>query len=468
MSAVPAESLRATVLRGGTYLAVRQVATLGIHLVGVLLLTRIIGPRAYGLYAAAFGIHTYLYYITQCGLGVYLIRREDDAGVADYHQAFTLFLLLGIGGALAAELAVPLIHWWTRLDGLTPLARTMFVALPIQLTALTASAKLERALDYRRVAMSELLGYVAFYGVALPLAVAGRGPWAPVAGFWAQQLVLAALYFGNARYRPRFVWDRARIRPMLRYGVGYSGATWVWQLRDLVNALVVGRYAGAAAVGYVAFTVRLVDGLSFTKTAAWRLSLAVLARLQHDQRRLTGALSEGMQLQVLAGGPMLVAFGFVAPFAVGRFFGGRWVPVLGIYPYIALAYLTNALFNLHSSALYVVRRTWDVAAFHTAHVALFAGGALLLVPRFGMAGYGWAEMVALGSYAVVHARVARNIGTPSYGVAWPLWLAWATLLFWRELGWWCLVGPLTAAVWPGAVRQLRTYVTNVAGLIYAR
>lgn len=480
-----ATGLRATVLRGGTYLAARQVLSLAIHLVGVLLLTRAIGPRSYGLYAAALGVHTYLYYVTQCGLSVYLIRREGapaaDADAApadgapadandadDYHQAFTLLLVIGCGALALALLALPLVGRWTRLEGFAPVARGMFAVLPLQLTALAASAKLERALDYRRVAAAELSGYLAFYAAALPLAWGGAGAWSPVAGFWAQQVTLAALYFWSSRYRPRLVWEPARIRPMLRYGLAYSGANWVWQLRELVNPLVVGRYAGVAAVGFVAFTVRLVDSLSFVKTAAYRLSIAVLARLQGDRRRLVDALGEGMRLQVLAGGPVLVAFGLAAPFAVGHVFGGRWTPILAVYPFVALAYLTNACFNLHSSSLYVVRRSWDVALFHAAHIVLFAGSALVLVPRLGMVGYGWAEMVALLSYAVVHARVARRIGAPDYAVAWLCWFACATLLFWRDLGWWSLAGPLTALVWPGAARQLRSYVVNVAGLIYAR
>jgi PST family polysaccharide transporter len=258
------------------------------------------------------------------------------------------------------------------------------------------------------------------------------------------------------------------MRQMLHYGVGYAGANWIWQLRELVNALVVGRYGGAAAVGYVAFTVRLVDALSFTKAAAWRLSLAVLARVQHDRRRLTEALNEGMRLQVLVSGPVLVTFGFVAPWAITGLFGERWLPVLTVFPFIALGYLTNAVFSLHSSALYVVKQTWQVGLFHAVHVALFAGAALVLVPRLGMVGYGWSETVALLSYALLHSRVARHIGVPTYGLVKLWWFAWALLLFWRQLGWWSLVGPLVALAWPGAARQLRSYVVNVAGLIHAR
>ena len=86
-------SLREKVLRGGVYLAVRQGLGITINGVGIILLTRAIGPEAYGVYAAAFGIYTYLLIVCQLGTEVYLIRRKEEPQPQDYHQAFTLLLL---------------------------------------------------------------------------------------------------------------------------------------------------------------------------------------------------------------------------------------------------------------------------------------------------------------------------------------------------------------------------------------
>lgn len=455
-------------MRGGTYLAMRQAISLLIHLGGVLLMTRTIGPQAYGIYAAALGLYTYLFLVSQLGLSVSLIRREAEVTTQEYDQAFSLLLVLGAAGVSVALLGLPLAYGWIRLAGLLPIARAMFLVLPVQLLALVPLARLERALDYRRVAMAELMGYVAYYVVALPLAFRGLGPWAPVAGYWTQQATVSTLLFRSARYQPRFYWDRALARQMIGYGLGYSSATWIWQLRDLVNPLVVGRYAGASAVGYVALAVRLVDALSFIKTAAWRLSIAVFARLQTDSVRLLSAIGEGMQLQILALGPILVVFGLAAPWIIAGLFGDKWVPMITLYPFIALSYLTNAVFNFHSSTLLVLRRTWQVAAFHLAHLTLFAGSALVLVPRIGLVGYGWAEVVALLSYGVLHAHVARYVGMPSYGFVGRWWIAWVLPLFWQRLGWWSLLGPAMALAWPGTGRQLKQHFVSVTGLLHAR
>ena len=73
------------------------------------------------------------------------------------------------------------------------------------------------------------------------------------------------------------------------------------------------------------------------------------------------------------------------------------------------------MFSLHSSVLYLLGKNMQVTAFHLVHILLFAGSAAVLVPRLGLPGYGWAEMVALSSYAVIHILLARQIGSPTYG-----------------------------------------------------
>ena len=72
------------------------------------------------------------------------------------------------------------------------------------------------------------------------------------------------------------------MREMVGYGVNYSGAYWIWQLRDIVNPVIVGKFAGPGAVAFVALTVRLVDALSFLKGVGWRVSLSVLGRMQKE------------------------------------------------------------------------------------------------------------------------------------------------------------------------------------------
>ncbi len=244
---------------------------------------------------------------------------------------------------------------------------------------------------------------------------------------------------------------------MLNYTLGYAASDWLWQLRNLINPLIVGHFLPAEAVGQVGLAIRMMELLSFTKTIAYRLSVAVLAKVQHEPAKLVEAATDGMRLQTLALGPVLIGFSWFGGMLLATVFGKRWEPVMLVYPYLALSYLTNAQFNIHSSILYVLHRNWAVTWFHIVHVALFAGSAWVLVDKFGIVGYGYAELAALLSYPVIHRSVRRVVGSPDYGVSALWWAGIALGLFWRDLGLWDIAVPLVALLCPPSLRQLRIF-----------
>lgn len=442
-----AQSLRQRVLRGGAYLAARQGAGTLINIAGVLLLTRVIGPAQFGLYAAAVGVFAAVQLAAQFGMNVYLVRHPEEPAPALYDQSALMLLVSGILFAAAGIALAPVVEHTTRLDGVGIFAAAAFAALPVVNLTLVPMARLERALEYRSVTWVELTAQLAFFVVGVPLAFAGWGAWAPLLGWWAQHLVNFALYHRIARYRPHWHFDRAVARDILRYGVSYSASLWLWHLRRLVNPFVVGRFLGAEAVAFVAVATQIVTNLSFVANATWRLATSALARIQHDAQRMAGAIGEGMPLQVVAVAPFLVAFGFVAPWIVPALLGEEWSTIVAIYPFIAAAWVTIAAFNLHCSALYVLAQNARISVYHAAHSVLLLGASLVLVPRYGLIGYGYAELVNLASFGVLHVITTRVVGSLSYERMAPLWFASMLLLFHTQLGWLSIAGAIVAILW---------------------
>lgn len=426
-------SLREKVIQGGIYLVVRQGLGLFIGLGGMFFLTRMIGPENYGTYVSAIGILIFLSKVASLGLNTYLIRQENELNVGYFNQAFTLILLNGLIISLLASAFSSLIGKWIDNPGFAHVFILMVITLPLNSVIFTATAKLERALNYKAVASIELLGQVAYYSISLPLAYKTENILAPVAGYWGQQLVLLFGALIASKYKPVLQWSTLNIRDMVRYGFGFSSSMWVWQMRDLVNPVIVGRYAGADIVGYIAFAIKIVEALSFVKQATWRLSITALAKLQNNEIKLKKAVSEGMILQVFALAPFLVGFAIISVWVIPSFFGNKWEPFLDVFPFIAISYLVNAVFNMHSSVLYVKKLNMDVTFFHIIHMLLFVGGAFAFVPWMGIEGYGLAEILALLSYVVVHKKL-KKVLLPSYSAVIPWLIAFIPLLFVTMIG----------------------------------
>ena len=451
------DDLASKVVAGAVFLTARQVAAMVVGLGSLVLITRLIGPAAYGVFAGAYGVILFTNRVGQLGIGVYLIRKRTlTAG--DVDSGFALLTALGCLCAILIAVFAGLIRGLTRVDGLEGVLVALALTLPFQMAGLVPLALLERNLDYRHVTIAEIAGVCAFAVVGIVGAMLGYGSWAPTAAWMTQVLVTAGLNTLFSGYVPGFSGSVAETRTALRYGASYSASLSIWQLKDIANVLIVGRYGGASGVGFVALTIRIVEALSFARSAAWRIAMAAMARIQDEPRRLAEAIADGMRLQVLGVGVVMVLGGVVLPIAVRLVLGSTWDPVVVLFPFIGLSYLVNSAFSMHSSALYVLERNWDVGWFHLLHVTIFFGGAVAFVNAFGWIGYGLAEGLALTSYASIHMFAVRAVGPVRYGPG--LWwlVAFGLALFYPLFGPATLLGLLMVLVMPQTHGTLGGYL----------
>lgn len=399
--------------RGGLYLGLRYGLGIVVSCGNMLVLTRWIGPHAYGLYVTALGLTSFLAALARGGIDTYLVRMDTHPDRSVYDVASTLIAVLSVALMLGGVLAAPLlIRWYGNRDFLPAYLATL-VTVPLAGLAGPPTAKLERNLDFRAVAGIELGGQVLALVLGMALAWHGFGVWAPVFGLiaWQTWAVVAAMW--TARLLPHVRFDSVQSRQMFSFGAGYSASQRVWQARTLVNPLLVGRFAGAEGVAFVALAVRIAEGLGFIRITAGRLAIAALSRLRHDPSRFQSRLESALKLQILALGPLLCLFALAAPMVVPRFLGSRWTPSLEIYPFVAAGVLVNSLYNLQASALFVAGLQWAVFRAYSLHVAILGITTAILLPTIGIAAYGWAEIAACGGYLLLHIA-AKDVAHVSY------------------------------------------------------
>ena len=386
----------------------------------MLVLTWWIGPHAYGLFVTAIGLVAFLSTLARVGVDTYLVRREAAPDQRLYEIAGTLVLVVSIALALlGAALVHPLVQWLGNREIAAPYLVLLLSVPVIGLTGIP-TAKLERELNFRRLAGIEVAGQFLGLVVSFVMAWIGLGVWAAVAGQTTWQVFLLIAACVCARLNPRLRFDSSEARKMLSYGVSLTASLRTWQLRTLVNPLLVGRFAGAEAVAFVALAIRIAEALGSVRLAAGRVAIASLARLERNSEILRRTLEESLYFQVIVLGPLLCFFPLFGSLLIHHVIGSRWMASLAIYPFVAAGVLVNSVYNLQASALFVNGRQWIVMQSYLAHVVLLGAGTYLLLPHFGIAGYGWAELLACVGYVAIH-RAFR--GTLSYRKVAP----WLTL-----------------------------------------
>jgi PST family polysaccharide transporter len=409
-------SLRETAARGGAYLAVRDILGILLKFGGVVLVTRLIGPTGFGLYAGSLAVVTLLTTIAQLGSEVYLIRSEREPTDTVYNQVFTVLLfsttatvVLGFAASLVVTAAIGAHSFMAPF-------RVMLLSIPLSALWAPAQAKLERAFRYRRMAMLQFGQDFVLYLVAVPLAYLGAGYWAPIAGTFAAYAWLLVFSYVLASLRPRVRFSRERVAELVRYGMAFTPAGVFAQAQSVVNPLVVGPLLGPASVGCVALALRLVDNASFVLRATYRVSLVAFARVQGDPTRLRRGFEEMMSLQVLAMAPVLVVLSATGPWLIPLIFKPEFRPTADVLPFVAASALLLCIFNTHGALLYVLGRTAVASVVGLIRLVLLILAALALVPPFGLVGYGFAVLIAAAGWLVLDRQVSQLLDF-RYGLA---------------------------------------------------
>jgi O-antigen/teichoic acid export membrane protein len=463
-------SLRTQAVRGSIYLTLRQGTSVLLGVVGLLFMTRIVGPEGYGIYAAAFGIFKYLTLLAEGGVKMYLLRAKSNTPIEVFHQAFYWLLMVSLAGAAVATVLFggaalfqshdPLLAW-TLLALCLNLPFAMAMQVPLTL--------LERALDYRAIAMIEIASQVLYYGVGIALALGGYGVWSFVGAFWAGQLVLFVGAFWYSRYRPRWHWDRDSIRALLRESFALALAAFVYELRLLLPSVVLLPLGGAQAVGHYSIAQRLLTTLGFVRDAIARLSVPLYAKAQGDTTRLLALARRSSQAQMLGLFALYFPFVLAGDKILKLIFGAKWDTTLILLAFAILAF--NQLFFVIFGAQNQVLIVKGLSKLFLWSGALYVGFSIAMgyvaIPFTPEAQKVLAFCVAISVaylpsyYLIMHLGTKRYLGKTDYGVN----LLWAgclgTALLTPILGYYALL-PLTVFLLPQSRRQTREIVELIA------
>ncbi len=456
-----ASNLRQHIFGSGYTVALRLAATVALKFIGVLIVSRILGPANYGAYLAAYSVYMFVLAVGQAGISVYLIQSEGASSPARIGAATTFLLVQSAAIVVLVEALAGPLGAYANIPGFPDVLRIIIVALPIQALSVPAQALVERRLDLKGVAIIEMSTLAGYYACALPLALAGFGPSSLAYALIFQYLLAAPITYAVAGAKPVFAWDARFIGEMMRFAVGFSASNVVWQLRSLVNPFIVGPVLGAYSVGIIGLTIGILELLTLARTMLWRITIATLAHFRSDTAKLRRIIGEGMEIHLLAIGTLLLGFGWLGGLIVPAIFGPRWLPIFHVYPYIALSYLTMSTFNMHSAALPLLNRNWLLSAFLTVNTLALACAAWFFTRAFGIVGYGYAEIAALPAYWMLHYFLSRLRIAPDYHPTAVWWIGVAIGLFWRELGPWAIAAPIAALLVPPSPDRIKAMALNL-------
>lgn len=426
------------VMRGSVHLLVRQGIGNVIRVVGVFAMLSLLGSDEYGAYIIPISIAVPSGLLLNFGIATQLTRREDEPTKSDFDMVATHNGAVGI--ALLVLAAGLLANGRSGGNDVLLAGAGIAVALAIDMQGVAPRVKMDRDLRFGERGVVEVSADLAFYLVAIPLAVLGLGFGAPVLGQIAMSSTLTGGLMWRSGYRPGLVRDVRRWRNEIRRGYSFAVYDASIHAFDSSLALIAGGVLGQAGAGVVGAAQRLANRTAVLRVAVEQVALASLSKVQRDRERLRRAHSQGVVLHLLSTGVIIAGVAMAAPILLPLIIDTaetEWGPALPVLGLLCLFQLISVSFDLHGNVLRVTDQPNPATVQRLLQVAIAVTTAGPLAAVFGPIGLGLAAVLSTLSFLTLEGPL-RQIFVPTYRryLPWLVALAPASLTaFLPTLSW---------------------------------
>lgn len=249
---------RRVALAGASWSLIGQGGTQLLRLVSMLVLARLLlSPEAFGLVALVNVFISGLEMLSDVGLGPNIVQHPRGEEPAFLRTAFTIQIVRGaLLWLVATALAYPF-AWFYEEPALGPLILVASLATLIRGTASVEIHVLTRRVALRPVTFVTLGAELVGFAFAVSWAVLAPSVWALVAGTVTSAIAYSAGSHFAARLSPRFGWNPAAAREIVKFGGWVFIATATWFLCSQGERLFLGKIATTADLGNFALAASL-------------------------------------------------------------------------------------------------------------------------------------------------------------------------------------------------------------------
>jgi O-antigen/teichoic acid export membrane protein len=306
-----------------------------------LILTRLLKPEDFGIYASASALMYLPQILITQGLGDALIQRAEIT-VRHINTTYFLQIFAGLMLALIGYSGRHLVANWMNLPALVDLLPWLGLSYFFHFTSTIHESLLRKNLSFRPLAIRKLTGNSVGAVVAIVCALNGAGLWSLVINNLVAGLISALMLWHYSSQRPLPIFHYSAFRDLAPYGLSMSSNNVLLFLSNKLNQLLIGVFLGPVILGYYSIAERiysmLFEALIGTTT---RVIFPAFSKMQDDKKRLANAFIQSCFL-THAGATLLFicisSFAFViTPF----FFGPTWSPSSPILLLMALGGLAQ-------------------------------------------------------------------------------------------------------------------------------
>ena len=315
------------VVHSSAWLYGRHLVTNALNVFVIALLARKLAPADFGLVALANVCLRFLATLGPVGVGSYIIYDREEGREERVHAAFWLNIVLTLAVVGISFALVPLVSGFYQVPHLQTMLLLLVAQFGLGQLAGVPDALLQRALDFKKLAVRETVLEILNGVGMIAMALAGFGVWSLVVPAMLLTPVRVILAFKLARWLPKRFLGRSSWPRIFRYAFHTTGAGLVTQLVNEGDTLIIGKRLGATDLGFYSQALASANLVNRNVTGVVaKVAMPALSAVSDDTDRLRAALNRMLRLLALVSFPLLIGLLVVADLFVITLYGSKWQP----------------------------------------------------------------------------------------------------------------------------------------------
>ena len=306
-----------------------QIGTLAV-------LARLIPPRDFGLVAMVTVGLELLVNFKDAGLSEATIQKKE----INQNQVSTLFwlnVLVGTSLTIIMILMAPLLTWFyhePKLNAITIVLSFTFIfdGLLIQHGAL-----LNRQMQYKKLAIIEVIVRTLSKLIAILLALLGMGYWALVSMPLSLSFLRLILTWFVSKWIPSLPGKLRQVKDMITFGLHMTGINFTTFFKDQMDNILIGRFCGARLLGLYSKSYTII--LMPVRSISWPIDSVMipsLSVLQDTPLRYRSYFRKALETLTFFGQPITVFMFVAATEIILVLLGNQWRGAIPIFQILSL------------------------------------------------------------------------------------------------------------------------------------
>jgi O-antigen/teichoic acid export membrane protein len=301
-----------------------EIGLQAVRIGGLVILARALTPSDFGMFRVLLTISMMIMMVNDLAAPDTLVQRHalTPAHESSAWWATNAVSLFTCG---AIYIGAPLVARAMAMPAITGPLRLLCIPILLEGSVSVSLARLTRRLDFRIIAIAEVLGELAFLAVAIGLLAMHLPRWSLAAGLSARMGAHALVLWCAEPYIPRTAPSRKALRELRGFASGAFGGQIFHAISCNVDYLLVGRMLGSTALGFYGMAwdlLRFVPDRLYK--VAGRVTLPAFCRMQHQRDQLRNAYLTFLGYMSRLIVPPLVCIAIAAPELLRQIYGPQW------------------------------------------------------------------------------------------------------------------------------------------------